>query len=193
MNYYVGRPSSPKPKTSTNVPRTSSQTNIGQKKNDDQLFEFLNSGSNPGDKKRITNQLRSTSPVETSSPKMPKLNNVATEQKKRSDMTASGTPGIITLHIPRYPHLSSTISFSFGNKTSFWFPSVIQLEYANCIATDQIINKITGPSPTYSIRPTTKPAGHFTSIQYWPKYSFSYLTAKTELHDPQLSNGLQNV
>ena len=116
MNYYVGRPSSPKPKTSTVVPRTSSQTSIGQKKNDDQLFEFLNSGSGPGDKKRITNQLRSTSPVETSSPKMPKLNNVATEQKKRSDMTASGTPGVITL----YPQMSTHVlnSIFYVNKAA---------------------------------------------------------------------------
>jgi hypothetical protein len=91
INRYVGRPSSPKPKTSTQPPKTSSQTNSSHKKNDDQLFEFLNSGSTPGDKKRIANQLRSMSPVETSSPKMPKLNNVETEQKKRSNLTASGT------------------------------------------------------------------------------------------------------
>ncbi|CAB4015650.1 golgin subfamily A member 5 [Paramuricea clavata] len=90
INRYVGRPSSPKPKTSTQPPKTSSQTSNSHKKNDDQLFEFLNSGSTPGDKKRIANQLRSTSPVETSSPKMPKLNNVETEQKKRSNLTASG-------------------------------------------------------------------------------------------------------
>ena len=90
LNRYVGRPSSPKPKTSTQAARTSSQPSDSHQKNDDQLFEFLNSGPTPGDKKRITNQLQSTSPVETSSPKMPKLNNVEMEQKKRSNLTASG-------------------------------------------------------------------------------------------------------
>ena len=90
LNRYVGRPSSPKPRTSSQIPRTSSQPSFSQKKNDDQLFEFLNSGTSPGDKKRIANQLRSASPVETSSPKMPKLNNADIEQKKRSNLTASG-------------------------------------------------------------------------------------------------------
>ncbi|XP_028396239.1 golgin subfamily A member 5-like [Dendronephthya gigantea] len=89
INRYVGRPSSPKPKTSTQAPRTSTQTSSNRKNNDDELFEFLNKGSADADRKKITRQLRSSSPVQTSSPKMPKLENDENEQKKR-DSTASG-------------------------------------------------------------------------------------------------------
>ena len=92
---FTERPASPKPKTSSNVPRSSSQTNIGQKKNDDQLFEFLNSSPAGGDKKKIANQLGSPSPVQTSSPKMPKLNNaVQSEQNKKFNLTGPGNLSI---------------------------------------------------------------------------------------------------
>ena len=84
--------SSKQPKKLSTVPRTTHSTSTG-KKNDDQLFEFLNSGpGSDGDKKRISNQLRSSSPVQTSSPKMPKLNNaVQHEQNKKDKLPTSGT------------------------------------------------------------------------------------------------------
>lgn len=91
VNINNGQPGSPKPKSGFQVPRTSSLTNTVQKNKDDHLFEFLNSGPSGGDKKKIANQLNSSSPIQTSSPKMPKLNNAGQlEQSKKSNLTRSG-------------------------------------------------------------------------------------------------------
>lgn len=91
VNGYLGRP--PSSKTGIQTPKTSSSiSGISRNNSDDQLFDFLNSGYTPGDKKTITTQLRSTSPIQTSSPKMRKLNGEVGVQKERSNLILSGNP-----------------------------------------------------------------------------------------------------